>query len=436
MKAKKIIIYFLAAAVALSSLAAAEKYYLTKAATEEEISVDMVQIPGTDIEMLRTEVTQPLYESVMGVNPSEFKGNDNPVECVSWYDAVYFCNKLSVMHGLTPVYAVDSESDVSKWGYEPNSSMNMTDENRKFNGTVTQNIAADGYRLPTLDERIYAAKGGQNYIYAGSDIIDEVAWYEDNSGNTTHPVAQKKPNGYGLYDMSGNVYEWVWDAYYDRWRLKGGGAFYNSYLWETVTECKTTGKGWTLPWVSESSTGFRIVRKAKYAALQGDDGETTKKAYTQHSDFPDELPPVSEERLQEILAEIVEREKLIITEEEGDDTVRKMGGATYMHTKGNTYLIDPNSTSPYLYSRVQGDEKKCIPNFIYVLYARPTEKNMKSYVLHQFAMLLGVIPEEARVLAPERIDWQKIKSQAALRTTVKIGDEDYDVLFMEFNGKD
>ena len=426
----------LAAALVLSSLAAAEKYDLTKTVTEEGISVDMIQIPGTDIEMLRTEVTQPLYESVMGVNPSEFKGNDNPVECVSWYDAVYFCNKLSVMHGLTPVYEVDGESDVSKWGYEPNSSMNMTDENRKFNGTVTQNIAADGYRLPTLDERIYAAKGGQNYIYAGSDIIDEVAWYEDNSGDRTHPVAQKKPNGYGLYDMSGNVYEWLWDEYYDRWRLKGGGAFYNSYLWETVAECETTGKGWTLPWVSESSTGFRIVRKAKYAALQGDDEETTKKAYTQHSDFPDELPPVSEERLQEILAEIVEREKLIITEEEGDDTVRKMGGATYMHTKGNTYLIDPNSTSPYLYSRVQGDEKKCIPNFIYVLYARPTEKNMKSYVLHQFAMLLGVIPEEARVLAPERIDWQKIKSQAALRTTVKIGDEDYDVLFMEFNGKD
>ena len=78
----KKIFLILAATVALSSVAAAKKYDLTKAATEEEISVDMVQIPGTDIEMLRTEVTQPLYESVMGVNPSEFKGNDNPVECV------------------------------------------------------------------------------------------------------------------------------------------------------------------------------------------------------------------------------------------------------------------------------------------------------------------------------------------------------------------
>lgn len=429
----KKIFLILAAAVALSSLAAAEKYDLTKAATEEEISVDMVQIPGTDIEMLRTEVTQPLYESVMGVNPSEFKGNDNPVECVSWYDAVYFCNKLSVMHGLTPVYAVDSESDVSKWGYEPNSS---TDKDHKFNSIVTQNIDADGYRLPTLDERIYAAKGGQNYIYAGSDIIDEVAWYKDNSGNTTHPVAQKKPNGYGLYDMSGNVYEWVWDAYYDRYRLLGGGAFYNSYLWGTVTECETTGKGNSLPWVCDSSRGFRIVRKAKFAALQGDDEETTKKAYTQHSDFPDELPPVSEERLQEILAEIVEREKLIITEEESDDTVRKMGGSTYIHTKGSTYLIDPNTSSPYLYFRMQGNEKSCIPNSIYVLYARPTQKNMEAYVWHQFAMLLGIIPEEARSLDPDKIDWQRIKSQASLHTTVKIGSEDYDVLFNEFVSKD
>ncbi len=423
----------LSAALLLSSLAAAEKYDLTKTVTEEGISVDMIQIPGTDIEMLKTEVTQSLYENVMGVNPSEFEGNDNPVECVSWYDAVYFCNKLSVMHGLSPVYEVDGESDVSKWGYEPNSS---TDKDHKFNSIVTQNIDADGYRLPTLDERIYAAKGGQNYIYAGSDIIDEVAWYKDNSGNTTHPVAQKKPNGYGLYDMSGNVYEWVWDAYYDRYRLLGGGAWYNSYLWGTVTECETTGKTDSLPWVCDSSRGFRIVRKAKFAALQGDDEETTKKAYTQHSDFPDELPPVSEERLQEILAEIVEREKLIITEEESDDTVRKMGGSTYIHTKGSTYLIDPNTSSPYLYFRVQGNEKSCIPNFIYVLYARPTQKNMEAYVLHQFAMLLGIIPEEARSLDPDKIDWQRIKSQASLHTTVKIGSEDYDVLFNEFVSKD
>ena len=101
------------------------------------------------------EVTQAEDEAVMGKNPSCFKGARLPVERVSWYDAVYFCNKLSVMHGLTPVYAVDSESDVSKWGYEPNSSMNMTDENRKFNGTVTQNIAADGYRLPSYNQKLW-----------------------------------------------------------------------------------------------------------------------------------------------------------------------------------------------------------------------------------------------------------------------------------------
>ena len=185
---------------------------------------EMVKIPGRNYEMMKTEVTQKLYQKIMGENLSYFKGENNPVGGVSWYDAIYFCNKLSEKCGYTPVYSVNGTTDVTKWDYT------IDKYSSQISGNIIQDISANGFRLPTMDEWEYAAKGGQNYKYAGSDNIDEVAWYEDNSGRTTHPVAQKKANGYGLYDMRGNVEEWC-GLKSSRIALKGGNCNYSA------TEC-------------------------------------------------------------------------------------------------------------------------------------------------------------------------------------------------------
>lgn len=123
----------------------------------------------------KTEVTQALWQAVMGSNPSYFEGDDLPVEQVSWDDCQEFIRKLNSLTG-------------------------------------------QNFRLPTEAEWEFACRGGNNsrgYKYSGSNYIDNVAWYDGNSGDKTHPVATKSPNELGIYDMSGNVWEWCADWYGD-----------------------------------------------------------------------------------------------------------------------------------------------------------------------------------------------------------------------------
>ena len=217
--------------------------------------------------MGKHEVSQAFYALVMEDIPSLFEGTRNPVEQVSWYDAIVFCNKLSMLTGCTPVYSISGGTDPDKWGSVPK-------YGNSFWNAVICDWNANGYRLPTEAEWEYAARGAQNkpkYIYSGSKEIDAVAWYAgNNTPNGTKPVGTKEPNGLGIYDMSGNVWEWCWDwsGYYDKKaqtdpkgpatgknRIRRGGSWYDD-----ASSCRISLRTSTYSNSGNEYTGFRVCR--------------------------------------------------------------------------------------------------------------------------------------------------------------------------------
>lgn len=148
-------------------------------------------------------ITQELYQSVTGKNPSTFKGDKLPIESVSWIEAVTFCNKLSESLGSEQCYSIDLATE-----------------------KISLNPQANGFRLPTEAEWQYACQSGGTDIRYGD--LNDIAWFKDNSNDSPQPVGQKTPNEWGLYDMMGNVWEWCSDIYdetvYGSYRvLRGAG---------------------------------------------------------------------------------------------------------------------------------------------------------------------------------------------------------------------
>ncbi len=203
----------------------------------------------------RTEVTQEQYEATMGSTPSHWAscGADCPVETVTWHMAADFARTLSALEGLEECYACSGTGRSTECS------------------PVGDPYACGGYRLPTEAEWEYAARCGEDTLYAGSDDIDRVAWSADT---TTHPVATKAPNGCGLYDMSGNVIEWIEDWYGSSYYAKspgtdpkgpsiGSARVTRGGSWRYDAEySRLAFRGYDVPGNWHSDFGFRLARTA------------------------------------------------------------------------------------------------------------------------------------------------------------------------------
>jgi formylglycine-generating enzyme required for sulfatase activity len=231
-------------------------------------------------------VTQAQYEAVMESNPSAHRVGGSrvsylggitdttnfPVDTITWYNALVFCNKLSMLEGLAPAYSIKNSTDPADWGSVPGSSNSdwyaaLFDEN------------STGYRLPTDAQWEYACRAGTTTAFnTGNTISDNTGWYSANSGNRTHSVGEKPANAWGLYDMHGNVEEWCWDRYDHNYggeagasatdptgadsggnRVARGGSWYASWTFH-----RSAYRDSTPPYYATNNTyGLRIVRPAE-----------------------------------------------------------------------------------------------------------------------------------------------------------------------------
>ena len=233
----------------------------------------------TSFQMCRNLVTQELFEAVMGYNPgssnclAESQENQRllPVNNVSWYETIVFCNKLSMIMGFSPCYKISDTTNPETWGEIPTT-------NHALWNSVVWDTNADGFRLPTEAEWEFTARGGDSnasawkFPYAGSVSIDEVAWYKDNGNSNIHQVGLKKSTATGANDMSGNVYEWCWD-WFGRItpgnqinptgptngtnRVRRGGSWLNY-----ARSCTVTYRNCDSPETVYGNIGFRLARSS------------------------------------------------------------------------------------------------------------------------------------------------------------------------------
>lgn len=242
----------------------------------------MVDVPagsftylGTNItlsgfKMAPYEISQVGYAAVMAKTPSSFTGDiQAPVERVSWFNAIEYCNRRSIQENLSPCY------NYSTYGTNPDDWPEGWDQSKNNHESVTCDFTANGYRLPTETEFLYAANAAADTLtttYSGGNTIENVAWYAGNSTAKTHAVGTKTANALGIYDLSGNVWEWCWDIYSatypgDQTNNPSGptsGSFrvFRGGSWaSSAPNCWIITRSWGGAPVQYSDLGFRVVRK-------------------------------------------------------------------------------------------------------------------------------------------------------------------------------
>ncbi|MEE1059863.1 MAG: formylglycine-generating enzyme family protein [Treponema sp.] len=220
-----------------------------------------------DFYICNHEITQQEYAMYGMKNYDvrvEFSGKSigpyYPAHQINWFDVLMYCNRRSVAEGLTPCFSIGGETNPDKWGRQPDSQEEPGWDDWYH---AKCDFTANGYRLPTIVEWEYAARGGNGltgyqYKYAGSDILDEVAWYATDG---LREVMQKKPNTLGLYDMSGNIEEWCWERYgNDTLRRYAGGYYYfkdeKDFVLSNLGYCGFLTR-------RNTQLGFRPVRNAE-----------------------------------------------------------------------------------------------------------------------------------------------------------------------------